>query len=612
MPEEPPRRRWWMAKRFLLGAVGVVLLSGGAAAFLAHEEIVKVVHALDQNKPVKVAPHVLAPTSQGGPETLLLVGNDERPPPKDNPGGAVLPHSNEMLLVRIDPSKPTISMLSIPRELWVPIDKPDGEVEENRINSAYTFGWENGGGTAGGVKLMVETIKQVLGLTVINHVFITNFHKFERAVDDMGCVYMTVDKRYFHSNSEPEAEQYMEINLQPGYQRLCGTQAREFVSNRHESTSLIRDARDQRFLLDVKAQYGPSALEDREKFEHILGKYVESTLTGEEETLQLLYLLAESAGKPVRQVDFHVNLGPTSDTATPEQIHEAVHSFLAGTAGIRAQRLHVASHSTHAHHAHHASAPPASASLSPTPSSTLEAARALAPSLPFAVQAPLYQRVTAESSPDEMRAYKIHGPDGHNYPAYVIVVAQGELGQYYDIQGSTWTNPPLLSNPNSTVTIGPRTYSLFYDAEHLKTIAWAEGNAAYWIENTLTYSLSPEQMVAIARETRPVTRHVVDQANAGTQPPPPSSGRVHLPPPAAPAVSQKYQIGALLGFVGLAVVALLALLLLTRQRELNTLREQVAHALALEARQRRLPAAGVAPRPAAPPTAPPGNGPANQ
>ncbi len=73
----------------------------------------------------------------------------------------------------------------------------------------------------------------------------------------MGCVYMTVDKRYYHNNNEPEAEQYFEINLQPGYQRLCGKQALEFVANRHESTSLIRDARDQRFLLDVKAQYGP-------------------------------------------------------------------------------------------------------------------------------------------------------------------------------------------------------------------------------------------------------------------------------------------------------------------------------------------------------------------
>ena len=124
MPPEPPRRIWWMARRVLLAAVGIVLIAGGATYAVARNEVGRVVEALDQNKPVKVAPKVLAPTSQGAPETLLLIGNDERPPPKDNPAGAVLPHSNEMLLVRIDPSKPTISMLSIPRELQVTFTRP--------------------------------------------------------------------------------------------------------------------------------------------------------------------------------------------------------------------------------------------------------------------------------------------------------------------------------------------------------------------------------------------------------------------------------------------------------------------------------------------------------
>jgi hypothetical protein len=48
--------------------------------------------------------------------------------------------------------------------------------------------------------------------TVINHVFVTNFSKFKRAVDRMGCVYTTVDKRYYPVN-EPSGEPYFEINL---------------------------------------------------------------------------------------------------------------------------------------------------------------------------------------------------------------------------------------------------------------------------------------------------------------------------------------------------------------------------------------------------------------
>jgi LCP family protein required for cell wall assembly len=568
-----------MAKRVLLGAVGVVLLSGVASAVLARNEVSKVVAALRQNKPVKVAASILPQAASGAPETLLLVGNDERPPPKGNPGGAVLPHSNEMLLVRIDPSKPTISMLSIPRELRVPFTRLNGQLEENRINSAYTFGYEESGETtSGGVKLMVETLKKVIGITP-NLVFVTNFKRFKRAVDEMGCVYMTVDKPYHHVN-EPGGEQYFEINLQPGYQRLCGQEALEFVANRHESTSLIRDARDQRFLLDVKAQYGPTLFENREKFERIVGKAVETDLRSEAQVLQLLELLVESAGKPVRQVPFHVELHSTYDTATPQQIEEAAHSFLSGTAVIAPHRLHGPPSGRHSPHGRPA-APAPPLSLSPTAGSTLAQARAIAPHLPFAVEVPRSQETTAESEPDVVRWYDIAGPGRQLYPAYVVVVDEGELGQYYDIQGSTWTDSPLLGNPNQEIQVGSRTYSLFYDGEHLKTIAWREGGAAYWIENTLTNNLSPQQMLAIAESARPV----IGTATAGSHAPA-SPRSFKLPPPTARQASTLAKVGALLGFVGLLVVGLLALWVLSRQRELQALREQVAQAMALEARQR--------------------------
>ena len=556
-----------------------MLLVGAASAVLARNEVNKVVAALRQNKPVKVAASILPAAPSGAPETLLLVGNDER---RHTTTAPVLPHSNEMLLVRIDPSKPTISMLSIPRELWVPFTRLDGQVEENRINSAYTFGYEESGKTtSGGVKLMVETIKKVIGITP-NLVFVTNFKRFKRAVDEMGCVYMTIDKPYHHVN-EPGGEQYFEINLQPGYQRLCGQEALEFVSNRHESTSLIRDARDQRFLLNVKAQYGPTLFENREKFEHIVGKAVETDLRSEAQVLQLLELLVESAGKPVRQVPFHVEFVGNHDTATPRQLEEAAHSFLSGTAPIVPHRLHSPG-GRRARARHGRPAPPAiPRTLSPTPSATLAEARAISPRLPFAVEVPRYQETTAEAEPDTVRWYDIRGPGRRLYPAYVVVVDQGELGQFYDVQGSTWTDTPLLAHPTQEIHIGSRAYGLFYDGEHLKTIAWREGGAAYWIENTLTNNVAPRQMLALAEQTRPVIATATTTAASHALASPRS---LQLPPPAAPAASTLAKVGALLGFVGLLVVMLLGVWVISRQRELRALREQVAQALALEARQR--------------------------
>ena len=576
-----------MAKRVLLAGVAIVVLTGGATYAIARNEVSAVVKALEHNKPVKVPSKVLAPTSKGAPETLLLIGNDERPPPKSNPGGAVLPHSNEMLLVRIDPSKPTISMLSIPRELQVSFPAPTGQRITNRINSAYTYGFEYGGGTSGGVKLMVETLKRVLGIHVINHVFVTSFPKFKRAVNEMGCVYMTVDKRYYHVN-EPGGEQYFEINLQPGYQRLCGTQALEFVANRHESTSLIRDARDQRFLLEVKAEYGATLFENREKFEKILGKAMETDLRGEEQVLQLLELLVESAGKPVRQVVFHVTLLPTVDTATPAQINEAVQSFLTGTSAISTRKVSQAVKASRPRsHTHHG-AP--RLSLTPTSGEALTQARAASPQLPFPLEYPRVRDALGSAEADMLRVYNLHDRHGHAQPAYVIVIDRGGLGEYYDVQGSSWTEPPLLENPSQTVQIGSRTYDLYYAGEEIRTIAWREAGAAYWIQNTLTNSVQPREMLAMAEHTLPVIATRRSSAATGTTIP--TLHSVSLPPRELATTSFADKLGAALGFVGLGVVALLGIVVLVRRRELNRLREQVAHAMALEARQRPLLATG--------------------
>ncbi len=565
-----------MTKRFVLAAFGIVLLTGGATAAIALNEVGKVVEALGQSKAVKIAPKLLAPTSKGAPETLLLVGNDERPPPRDNPYGKVLPHSNEMLLVRIDPSKPTISMLSIPRELQVSFTAPNGEVITNRINSAYTYG---------GAQLMVETIKRLLGVTV-NHVFVTSFPKFRRAVDELGCVYMGVDRRYYHLN-EPGGEQYFEINLQPGYQRLCGKQALEFVANRHEDTSLTRDARDQRFLLEVKAQYGATLFEHSDEFERILGRTVETdkTLHGKEQVLDLLELLVESEGKPVRQVPFNVNLLKTFDTASEQQIHESVQLFLHGTDSIRKPKLSVVAHApSHAHHAvEHLSSP--GISLAPTTSLELEEARSQAPRLPFPLEYPRGRDAFAGAQPDALRLYAIRDQHGHIDPIYVVVIDRGELGEFYDVQGTSWTDPPLLSDPGQTVRVGPRTYELFYTGEQVRVISWHEAGAVYWIENTLTNNVSPRAMLAMAEQTLPVIRSSSSPSAPATLA---SLRSLRLPPRTVATTSLMSKIGALLGFVGIGVVALLSLLVLTRQRELNLLREQVARALALEAHQRPL------------------------
>jgi hypothetical protein len=88
-------------------------------------------------------------------------------------------------------------------------------------------------------------------------------------------------------------------------------------------------------------------------------------------------------------------------------------------------------------------------------------------------------------------------------------------------------------------------------------------------------------MLAMAEQTLPVI--------GAPAPPPaatPSPSSVKLPPRASSTTtSQAEKLAAALGLLGLASVACLTLFLLWRQRELMRLREQVAQAMALEARR---------------------------
>jgi len=256
-----PRRRFvWRA---VLGCLIVLLATAGTSAVAVLEQVHTFVQDISVNKPLKVDPKVLAPSYFGRPETLLMVGDDWRAATRYYPHA--VPHlANEMLLVRIDPSKPWISMLSIPRELWVPITPPNGETYTNRLNSAYTWG----------ATTLVRTIKQITGLSV-NHVIATTFGKFEHAINTLGCVYDTIDERYYHNNADG-GDQYQNIDLQPGYQCLNGSEAEQFVSYRHTDSSQVRDSRDQSFLLAVKQQYGPQLAGNVGRFEKVFGETVQT------------------------------------------------------------------------------------------------------------------------------------------------------------------------------------------------------------------------------------------------------------------------------------------------------------------------------------------------
>ena len=548
----------------LLGCLIVLACAAGTSAVFWSGELDTLKTYLSINPSLKVGAGTLAPTGFGGAQTVLLVGNDQR---KHTTTSPVLPHSNEMLLVRLDPSKPYISMMSIPRELQVTINCPNGRAT-TRLNYALT---------CGGIATLVRTIKQLTGVQ-INHVVEINFNQFKRAVDEIGCVYSTVDRRYFHVNV-PGGEQYQEINLQPGYQHMCGPTALQFVSYRHGDSSLVRDARDQSFLLDAKKEYGPTLVDNVHKFERIFGQSVETdpslhTTTG---ILNLLGTLISSSSRRVRQVQFQVNLQPTGsnpcscDTATQKQIQASVHAFLFGGSGLPPKKNVAAVANSVRRRGGAAHLP-----LVTTTSGELSDAVAAAAKVPFPLEIPRVQDRAGSFAPASFRAYTLHAPDGTGYPAYVAVFQAGGLGQYYDEQGTTWTTPPLLDSPDQTIQVGARTYYLFYEGQHLETVAWYEHGAAYWVRNTLTQALGNGELLAIAEQTVPGTTHVGRRVRLG-------AAAVPVRTVTQPANALKDTLGSVGGLLALVALPLLAVPLIKRRRELAKLRAQVAATLQFEA-----------------------------
>jgi hypothetical protein len=100
---------------------------------------------------------------------------------------------------------------------------------------------------------------------------------------------------------------------------------------------------------------------------------------------------------------------------------------------------------------------------------------------------------------DDSRGYDIFDRGRTKHRAYRIVVRTNEIGQYYGIQGTTWSAPPILDNPTGSLKSGKRKYDLYKDGGRLRLVAWRTPKARYWVSNSLSYALSNAQMLAIAR-----------------------------------------------------------------------------------------------------------------
>ena len=107
---------------------------------------------------------------------------------------------------------------------------------------------------------------------------------------------MDVDRRYFNNNAGlGYGANYAVINVKPGYQKMCGTKALDYVRYRHTDNDIVRAARQQDFLRQVRSQVSARQLFD--KIGKLINIFADNTASDIDSTSALRRLRAAGAGR---------------------------------------------------------------------------------------------------------------------------------------------------------------------------------------------------------------------------------------------------------------------------------------------------------------------------
>src|SRR5690349_14160544 len=192
--QRPPRVGAAMLAKALAGVMVVLLCTSAATAAAGYFQFRKLVDPVLPPDVATPAPieipegEELPDVKPGGPRTLLVLGSDRRAKRATDAKLGFEPHSDTIVLVRLDPAVGRIAVLSLPRDLAVTIP---GHADGVKINQAYDDG---------GAALTLKTVRHLFESATgekfeINGVIDVNFNGFQRAVNYVHGIYVDVDRR---------------------------------------------------------------------------------------------------------------------------------------------------------------------------------------------------------------------------------------------------------------------------------------------------------------------------------------------------------------------------------------------------------------------------------
>jgi LCP family protein required for cell wall assembly len=152
-----------------------------------------------------------------------------------------------MILVRVEPVTRHVTMLSIPRDLWVPLSTGGSA----KIDAAYAYG---------GPAAAIATVERNFHVHIDEYAWV-GLKGLIKLIDLLGGVDLLItnpvlDDAYPDDINGGYLYGYKTVAVLPGAQHLDGSRALQYVRSRHNDINgdFGRSARQQQVLLAIKAK----------------------------------------------------------------------------------------------------------------------------------------------------------------------------------------------------------------------------------------------------------------------------------------------------------------------------------------------------------------------
>ena len=174
-------------------------------------------------------------TSFGEPFYMMLIGSDARA--DDESMGA---RSDTNIVVRVDPTTNSATLVSIPRDTMINIDG----YGYCKFNAAYSYG---------GAALAIKEASELLGVN-ISHYAEVDFDSLIGLVDTVGGVDVTVDQRINDPDADGSVIGQKKIIIEAGEQHMDGETALVFARSRAYADGDFTRTENQRKLIAALAE----------------------------------------------------------------------------------------------------------------------------------------------------------------------------------------------------------------------------------------------------------------------------------------------------------------------------------------------------------------------